>query len=89
MRYGRLTDLVRLALQMQGRADGLSLDDIGESYEVSRRTAERMRDALRDAFPQIEEISEPGVANVGGFHLGQRADWLIPPSTILQRCIGG
>ena len=34
MRYGRLTDLVRLAMQMQGRADGLSLDDIGETFEV-------------------------------------------------------
>ncbi|WP_223428949.1 helix-turn-helix transcriptional regulator [Tateyamaria pelophila] len=71
MRYGRLTDLVRLALQMQGRADGLSLDDIGESYEVSRRTAERMRDAIRDAFPQIEEISEPG----------GRKRWRLPPGT--------
>jgi predicted DNA-binding transcriptional regulator YafY len=71
MRYGRLTDLVRLALQMQGRADGLSLDDIGETYEVSRRTAERMRDAVRDAFPQIEEISEPS----------GRKRWRLPPGT--------
>jgi len=47
MRYARLAGLVRLALQMQGRADGLSLDDIGHTFEVSRRTAERMRDALR------------------------------------------
>lgn len=60
MRYARLTDLVRLALQMQGRADGISLDEIGEAFEVSRRTAERMRDAVRDAFPQIEEIIEQG-----------------------------
>lgn len=71
MRYGRLADLVRLALQMQGRADGLSLDDIGQSFEVSRRTAERMRDAIRDAFPQIEEISEPG----------GRKRWRLPPGT--------
>lgn len=72
MRYGRLTDLVRLALQMQGRADGLSLDDIRETYEVSRRTAERMRDAIRDAFPQIEEIRE----------LGGRKRWRLPPGII-------
>jgi len=38
MRYGRLADHVRLAIQMQGRADGLSLDDIGQTFEVSRRT---------------------------------------------------
>lgn len=71
MRYGRLTDLVRLAMQMQGRADGLSLDDIGQTFEVSRRTAERMRDAIRDAFPQTEEIFEPG----------GRKRWRLPPGT--------
>lgn len=71
MRYGRLVDLVRLALQMQGRADGMSLDDIGEKFEVSRRTAERMRDAIRDAFPQTEEINEPG---------GWKR-WRLPPGT--------
>lgn len=71
MRYGRLAGLVRLAMQMQGRADGLSLDDIGQTFEVSRRTAERMRDAIRDAFPQTEEISEPG----------GRKRWRLPPGT--------
>jgi predicted DNA-binding transcriptional regulator YafY len=71
MRYARLADLVRLAMQMQGRADGVSLDDIGASFAVSRRTAERMRDALLDAFPQIEEISEPG----------GRKRWRLPPGT--------
>ena len=71
MRYGRLADLVRLAMQMQGRADGLSLDDIGQTYEVSRRTAERMRDAIRDAFPQTEELAEPG----------GRKRWRLPPGT--------
>jgi len=71
MRYGRLADLVRLAMQMQGRADGLSLDDIGQTFEVSRRTAERMRDAIRDAFPQAEELAEPG----------GRKRWRLPPGT--------
>jgi predicted DNA-binding transcriptional regulator YafY len=71
MRYGRLADLVRLAMQMQGRADGLSLDDIGQTFEVSRRTAERMRDAIRDAFPQAEEMAEPG----------GRKRWRLPPGT--------
>lgn len=71
MRYGRLADLLRLALQMQGRADGLSIDDIRETFEVSRRTAERMRDAVRDAFPQIEEFLEPD----------GRKRWRLPPGT--------
>lgn len=69
MRYARLADLVRLALQVQGRADGVSLDEICETYSVSRRTAERMRDALLDAFPQIEELPEPG----------GRKRWRMPP----------
>jgi predicted DNA-binding transcriptional regulator YafY len=71
MRYARLADLVRLALQMQGRADGVSLDEIGATFAVSRRTAERMRDALSDAFPQIEEIADPG----------GRKRWRLPPGT--------
>ena len=71
MRYGRLTDLVRLAMQMQGRADGLSLDDIRQTFDVSRRTAERMRDAIQDAFPQTEELAEPG----------GRKRWRLPPGT--------
>lgn len=71
MRYGRLADLVRLAMQMQGRADGLSLDDIGQTFEVSRRTAERMRDAIRDTFPQTEELAE----------LSGRKRWRLPPDT--------
>lgn len=69
MRYARLADLVRLALRMQGRADGVSLEEIGQHFNVSRRTAERMRDALREAFPQIEEIAE---AN-------GRKRWRLPP----------
>lgn len=71
MRYGGLADLVRLAMQLQGRADGLSLDDIAEAFGISRRTAERRRDALRDAFPQIEELAEPG----------GRKRWRFPPGT--------
>jgi predicted DNA-binding transcriptional regulator YafY len=71
MRYGRLADLLRLAMQMQGRVDGLSLDDIAQTFEVSRRTAERMRDAIRDALPQTEELAEAG----------GRKRWRLPPGT--------
>lgn len=71
MRYGRLADLVKLSLQMQGRADGLSLDDIGQTFEVSRRTAERMRDAILDAFPQTEELIDPS----------GRKRWRLPAGT--------
>jgi predicted DNA-binding transcriptional regulator YafY len=72
MRYDRLEDLIRLALRMQGRADGLSLDDIREEFKVSRRTAERMRDALVRSFPQIEELGD----------LGHRKRWRLPPASV-------
>jgi len=40
MRYDRVEKLIRLAFQMQGRADGLLLDVIGQEFNVSRCTAE-------------------------------------------------
>lgn len=74
MRYARNTDLIRLALRMQGTAEGISLSDIMAEFEVSRSTAERMRNALLDALPQIEVLGEPG---------GEKR-WRLPP-----RCLGG
>ena len=56
MRYARQEDLQKLALLLQGSAEGLGLADIMREFAVSRRTAERMRDALRNAYPQVEEI---------------------------------
>ena len=53
MRYERIADIVRLAIRMQG-AGGLTLDDIGAEFEVSRRTAERMRDTVEHAFGPLE-----------------------------------
>lgn len=55
-RYGRQEDLLRLALKMQGSAEGISLADIEADFNVSRSTAERMRNAIRNVYPQIEEI---------------------------------
>lgn len=72
MRYGRQEDLQKLALKMQGSAEGISLADIEHEFRVSRRTAERMRDAVRNAFPQIEELSgESG-----------RKYWRFPPGSL-------
>ena len=54
--YGKMLDLFDLALWMQEAGDGVSLEDIQNSFRVSRRTAERMRNALRIYFPQMEEV---------------------------------
>ncbi|MCY4555455.1 MAG: WYL domain-containing protein [Chloroflexi bacterium] len=53
MRYEGLANIVRLAIRLQG-AGGLTLDEIGSEFGVSRRTAERMRDAVEQAFGPLE-----------------------------------
>ena len=46
MRLEKLSDLLDLARQLSGSAEGLTLDEIAETFHVGRRTAERMRDAV-------------------------------------------
>ena len=62
MRYEKAETILRIALDMQGSALGLSLDDIQRNYAdepLSRRTAERLRDAIERLFPQVEQAN-PG-----------------------------
>jgi predicted DNA-binding transcriptional regulator YafY len=59
VRFEKLETLLRVALDMRGNAEGLALDDIQRDYGVSRRTAERMRDAIERVFPQLEQAN-PG-----------------------------
>jgi predicted DNA-binding transcriptional regulator YafY len=56
MRYGRAERLIQLALEMQSARGGVSIAEIQEKFEVSRRTAIRMRDAVLRAFPQGSKI---------------------------------
>lgn len=51
IRYERTEDIVRLVILMQTRSAGVSLKDIQDEFGVSRRTAERMRDAIVRLFP--------------------------------------
>lgn len=59
LRYEKLEILLRAALDLRGNAEGLSLEDIQDRYGVSRRTAERMRNAIERVFPQLERAN-PG-----------------------------
>src|SRR5437868_6287009 len=59
VRFEKLETLLRVALDMRGTAEGLLLADIERDYGVSRRTAERMRDAIERVFPQLEQAN-PG-----------------------------
>ena len=56
MAYERAADIVRLAIRLQGTWRGLTLDDIEREFEVSRRTAERLRNAVEDVFGPLELV---------------------------------
>ena len=59
MRHEKAADLLKLALLLAGSAEGLTLDEMSREIGVGRRTVERMRDALRELFPQLEEVDDP------------------------------
>jgi predicted DNA-binding transcriptional regulator YafY len=54
MRYGRLGSLLQLALRLAGTREGLAIEDVQAQFQVSRRTAERMLEGVRAAFPHID-----------------------------------
>ena len=55
-RYSRVSDILDLAIFMSSRMQGVTINEIAGRYNVSRRTAERMRDSLTCIFPQVDEI---------------------------------
>ena len=57
MRYERLKDIVRLAVRLQAASGGLTLEDIQADFSVSRRTAERMRDAVEEVFGHLARVT--------------------------------
>ena len=59
MRHEKAGRLLELARLLASTAEGLTLDEICERLDVGRRTAERMRDAVREVFPQLEEVDDP------------------------------
>lgn len=62
MVYDKMHDLLDLAIWMQSDREGVSIQDIIERFQVSRRTAERMRDMIVEKFPQIvETLGERGI----------------------------
>lgn len=61
MRHEKALVLLQLARRLAGSAEGLSIDEIAEAQGVCRRTAERLRNALEQMFPQMETLEGPPV----------------------------
>ena len=59
MRHEKGARLLELARMLASTAEGLTLDEIAERLGVGRRTAERMRDAVAEVFPQLEVVDDP------------------------------
>ena len=59
MRHEKAGRLLELARMLASTAEGVTLDEMAERLGVGRRTAERMRDAVREVFPQFEEVEDP------------------------------
>jgi predicted DNA-binding transcriptional regulator YafY len=55
MRHEKAEQVLAVARLLAANAEGLTLDEIAQRMEVSRRTAERLRDAVARVFPQMEE----------------------------------
>lgn len=66
-RYSRTTDIFDLAVFMASKSAGVTLNDICERYNVSRRTAERMRDSLIYGLSTIDEIETDDTQKHWGF----------------------
>lgn len=66
-RYSRVSDILDLAIFMGSKIQGVTISEIAERYNISRRTAERMRDSLTCIFPQIDELETNDTQKHWGF----------------------
>ncbi len=66
-RYSRVSDILDLAVFMSSKINGVTITDIMKRYNVSRRTAERMRDSLTCIFPAVDEIETADTQKHWGF----------------------
>lgn len=66
-RYSRVSDIIDLIIFMLSKLNGVSLNDIQNRFNVSRRTAERMRDSILAIFHQVDEIKTTDRCKRWGF----------------------
>ena len=54
-RYRNATELLQLAIALQGATVGYTIDEIQAQFDITRKTAERRLNALRELFPNSLE----------------------------------
>ena len=64
-RYSRISDILDLAIFMSSKIQGATITEIAQRYNVSRRTAERMRDSLTCISPQSTKLKHMTRKNTG------------------------
>ena len=64
MRHDKAGTLLELARHLAASAEGLTLDEMASRIGAARRTAERMRDAIEQLFPQIETLQELSLIHI-------------------------
>lgn len=67
LRYERILNIIDLIMTIQSKTYGVSLKDIETTYNVSRRTAQRMKDIVLSLFPQATELQTNGKVKRWGF----------------------
>jgi predicted DNA-binding transcriptional regulator YafY len=86
MRYDKCKTILELARALAGSATGLTLAEMAAVTGQGRRTTERLRDTIRDVFPQMEEIADRPTKR---FHIPKGLDGFFQdPTTEELTCLG-
>lgn len=67
IRYRSASNVLELVQLMLGKANGITIDEICDRFDCSRRTAERMRDAILGTFANVDVLSIDGKIKRWGF----------------------
>jgi predicted DNA-binding transcriptional regulator YafY len=79
MRYDKTKKILELARALASTAEGLTLDEMCRAIGCERRTVERMRDTIREVFPQMEEIADHPTKR---FHIPKGLDGFFQDPTV-------
>ena len=67
IRYKQASNILELVQLMLGQSNGVTLDEICDKFGCTRRTAERMRDAILNVFENVDVVTTEGKTKRWGF----------------------